>query len=66
MATGTVKWFSSKRGYGFIEMDGKDYFVHQDAILGIGYNKSLDEGECVKFDICRGPKGAQAQDVIRQ
>lgn len=66
MATGTVKWFSSKRGYGFIEMDGNDYYVHQDAILGTGYYKSLDEGETVKFDIRRGPRGAQAQDVIRQ
>lgn len=65
MAIGTVKWFSSTKGYGFIEMDGKDFFVHQNAILGVGY-KTLDEGECVKFDVRKGPRGAQAADVIRQ
>jgi cold shock protein len=66
MATGTVKWFNTTKGYGFIEMDnGKDVFVHHNAILGAGF-KSLDEGECVKFDIRTGPKGDQAENVIRQ
>jgi CspA family cold shock protein len=64
MATGTVKWFSSEKGYGFISQDagGDDVFVHFNAIAGDGY-KSLDEGEKVQYDVEQGPKGAQARNV---
>ncbi len=65
MARGKVKWFNSKKGYGFIEMeDGKDIFVHFKAIQGQGF-KTLDEGEEVEFEIRQGPKGDQAENVIR-
>jgi CspA family cold shock protein len=65
MAKGTVKWFNSQKGYGFIEMDdGKDIFVHHKAIQGNGF-KSLDEGEHVEFEIRQGPKGEHAENVIR-
>ncbi len=65
MATGTVKWFSNEKGYGFITPEGgKDVFVHHTAIQGEGY-KSLDEGQKVKFDITQGPKGEQATNVVK-
>ncbi len=65
MAQGTVKWFNAQKGYGFIEMEnGKDLFVHHNAIQGQGF-KSLDEGERVEFEIGQGPKGEHAQNVIR-
>ncbi len=65
MARGKVKWFNSKKGYGFIEMeDGKDIFVHFKAIQGHGF-KTLDEGEEVEFEIRQGPKGDQAENVNR-
>jgi len=65
MATGTVKWFSNEKGYGFITPEGgKDVFVHHTAIQGDGY-KSLDEGQKVKFDITQGPKGEQATNVVK-
>jgi CspA family cold shock protein len=64
-ASGTVKWFNSQKGYGFIEMDnGKDIFVHHNAIQGHGF-KSLDKGERVRFEIRSGPKGEHAENVIR-
>ena len=54
MATGTVKWFNSEKGFGFIEVEGgNDVFVHFSAILGEGY-KSLDEGQQVEFEIVQG------------
>ena len=64
MATGTVKWFNADKGYGFIVPDegGKDLFVHHSAIVGEGY-KSLDEGQRVEFDVARGKKGDEAQNV---
>lgn len=63
--TGTVKWFSADKGYGFIAQEnGPDIFVHYSAIDGDGY-RSLDEGETVEFTITEGPKGKQASKVIR-
>jgi CspA family cold shock protein len=66
MATGKVKWFSPKKGYGFITMeDGQDVFVHYSAIGGTGF-RSLEEGEIVEFELSQGPKGLQASNVMRQ
>ncbi len=63
MAEGTVKWFSDKKGYGFIEQeDGPDVFVHHSGIDGAGF-KSLQEGERVQFDVEQGPKGPAAVNV---
>lgn len=59
---GTVKWFSAKDGYGFIETEGKDVFVHFSAIEGAGY-KSLNKGDKVQFETIEGEKGIQAQNV---
>jgi CspA family cold shock protein len=65
MAKGKVKWFNSQKGYGFIEMeDGKDIFVHFNAIQGEGF-KSLDEGDEVEFDVGQGPKGEHAENVVK-
>jgi CspA family cold shock protein len=64
MATGTVKWFNSDKGYGFITPDdgGKDLFVHFSAIQGDGY-KSLPEGQKVSYEAQQGEKGPQAANV---
>jgi CspA family cold shock protein len=63
--TGTVKWFSNAKGYGFIAREGtEDVFVHHTGIRGDGY-KNLEEGERVEFTVERGPKGLQATDVAR-
>ena len=63
MATGTVKWFSSQKGYGFISQEnGPDVFVHHDGIQGEG-DKSLEDNQRVEFDITEGPKGPQAVNV---
>jgi len=62
---GTVKWFNSEKGYGFIEIeDAKDVFVHYTAIEGTGF-RSLDEGQRVNFEIVEGPKGPQAANVTK-
>jgi len=61
--TGTVKWFSNEKGYGFIAREnGDDVFVHFSAISMEGY-KSLTEGQRVQFEVVQGPKGAQAANV---
>ncbi len=61
---GTVKWFNSSKGFGFIEREnGKDVFVHYSAISGEGF-RNLDEGQRVEFTVTEGPKGPQAQDVV--
>ncbi len=64
MPTGTVKWFSNEKGYGFITPDeaGEDLFVHFSAIASSGF-KSLDEGAKVSFEVTQGQKGPQATDV---
>ena len=63
MATGTVKWFSPEKGFGFItQSEGPDVFVHFSGISGEGY-KNLEEGQAVEFDIVDGQKGPQAQNV---
>jgi CspA family cold shock protein len=64
MATGTVKWFSDDKGYGFIAPDesGEDLFVHHSAIAGSGY-RSLTDGARVSYDTEQGPKGPAATNV---
>jgi len=64
MATGTVKWFNSEKGYGFItpENGGKDLFVHFSGIEGEGY-KSLNENQKVEYEETTGQKGPQANKV---
>jgi CspA family cold shock protein len=65
MASGKVKWFDNKKGFGFIAQDtGKDVFVHHSSILGDGF-KTLNEGEEVSFDLVAGEKGLKAQNVHR-
>lgn len=65
MSEGTVKWFNSEKGFGFIAPDdgGKDIFVHYSAIEGGGY-RSLDENQRVSFESSQGAKGPQA-DAVR-
>jgi cold shock protein len=64
MAQGTVKWFNSEKGFGFIAPDGggPDVFVHYSSVAGDGY-RSLDENQRVEFDIVAGQKGPQAEGV---
>lgn len=60
---GTVKWFNSSKGFGFIEQpSGDDVFVHFQSIIGDGY-KSLEENDKVEFSVTQGPKGLQAAEV---
>ncbi len=63
--TGTVKWFNDSKGFGFItQASGDDVFVHFRSIAGEGY-RSLREGEQVEFEVVKGPKGLQAENVSK-
>ena len=63
MEQGTVKWFNGAEGYGFISrQNGEDVFVHFSAIQGSGF-RSLQEGQGVQFNVTKGPKGLQAENV---
>ncbi|MGL4362486.1 MAG: cold shock domain-containing protein [Cellulosilyticaceae bacterium] len=63
--TGTVKWFNAEKGFGFIEREnGADVFVHFSAIQGDGF-KTLEEGQKVDFEITKGARGDQAENVTR-
>ncbi len=66
MAQGTVKWFSTEKGYGFIIPDdgGEDLFVHHTGIAGEGF-KNLEEGEKVTYEVSQGRKGPQAENVSK-
>ena len=63
MKTGTVKWFDSAKGFGFITSDeGNDVFVHFSAIVADGF-KTLEEGQKVNFDVVEGARGPQDANV---
>jgi CspA family cold shock protein len=63
--SGTVKWFNNAKGFGFItHSEDSDVFVHFRSIRGEGY-RTLDEGQTVEFNLIDGPKGLQAEDVIK-
>ena len=63
MANGTVKWFSERKGYGFLEQeDGADVFVHHSGINATGF-KTLNEGDSVTFEVEQGQKGPSAVNV---
>lgn len=65
MNKGTVKWFNSEKGYGFITAEGgEDVFVHFSAINGEGF-KTLEEGQAVTFDVVEGNRGKQAANVTK-
>ena len=67
MARGRVKWFSTEKGFGFIEpQDGsKDVFVHRSQVHGLGWDEGLRDGEEVEYDVEQTPKGLSAQNVER-
>jgi CspA family cold shock protein len=62
---GTVKWFNNEKGYGFISRtSGDDVFVHHSSIQANGF-RTLNEGDRIEFDVAKGPKGLQAQNVVK-
>jgi CspA family cold shock protein len=62
---GVVKWFNNEKGYVFVTREtGGDVFVHHSAIQAEGF-RSLNEGDKIEFDVARGPKGLQAQNVVK-
>lgn len=62
---GTVKWFNTEKGFGFLSGEGEqDVFVHFSAITGEGF-KNLEEGQQVEFDVVEGPRGLQAANVVK-
>lgn len=64
LTSGTVKWFNSEKGFGFIEQQsGPDVFVHFSGIVNTTGYKTLEENQKVEFSISRGPKGIQAENV---
>ena len=65
MASGTVKWFNSEKGFGFIEQDGggPDVFAHYSNIASQGF-RELQEGQKVTFDVTQGQKGPQAENIV--
>lgn len=64
MKIGTVKWYNTEKGFGFIEVEGeKDVFVHSSALKGNNSIRSLEEGQRVQFQTEKGPKGLQAIDI---
>ncbi|OFI01569.1 cold shock protein CspA [Clostridium acetireducens DSM 10703] len=66
MKLGTVKWFDSKKGFGFISVEGEnDVFVHYSAIQEDAFRKNLEEGQKVQFDVVEGKKGPQAANVVK-
>jgi CspA family cold shock protein len=65
MASGRVKWFDNRKGFGFIAQDsGQDVFVHHSSIVGLGF-KTLSEGDPVSFEVVESDKGLKAQNVQR-
>ena len=65
METGTIKWFSAKKGFGFIKTeDGNEIFMHFSALKMDGF-KTIDDGAKVQFEITDGPKGKQAANVVK-
>jgi CspA family cold shock protein len=63
MEQGTVKWFNDAKGFGFLSRpNGEDVFVHYSAIQNSGF-RSLQEGQAVQFNVVKGPKGLQAENV---
>jgi len=65
MASGIIKWFDNKKGFGFITQNsGQDVFVHHTSIAGQGF-KTLNEGDTVSFEIVPGEKGLKAENVKR-
>lgn len=65
MQTGTVKWFSDQKGFGFLASQGKDFFVHFKDIQAMGF-KTLKEGDTVSFEPAKSPKGDVAKNVMVQ
>ena len=65
MTTGTVKWFNSEKGFGFITVEGgNDVFARFSAITGEGF-KTLEEGQQVSFEIVEGDRGPQAANIVK-